>query len=129
MDKGFSQYVRHFRNTDPVAVVVAAQIGIHQESSWTVSMRQEKRRCVLIGRPCSSGLSTAFWKAMAELTIFEPFPGVFEAYVFVPEEFMDQLLAAINRLAIAEHIPGSSDAPTKDQEPIAEFIRGRQKFG
>jgi hypothetical protein len=59
---GFSECLRHFKNTEPV--------------------QQDKRMRVLSRRQIISGPQTAFWKAMAELAKFEPCQGAFEAHIF-----------------------------------------------
>jgi hypothetical protein len=67
----FSQFVRHLKDIEPVAIAIAAQTGIYREAAWKVYMQQQKRQCVLMGRLANQAMSTAFWRAMHILANLE----------------------------------------------------------
>jgi hypothetical protein len=76
VDKGFTHYLKYFKNNQKVAALMPISRGYQGEYGWGIFFQQGRYTCGLSGtvsgRPAEEALEDVLWTACAEWASFQP---------------------------------------------------------
>jgi hypothetical protein len=127
VDKGFKNYLKHFRNDLEVTASIRIEKGRHGEYGWGVYFEQGRHRCVLAGTVSGTD-KDAMWTACAEWANFEPVLGQVKIHnekLWTPDEFLHIFMELEGDLGTSQVY---QSAPPYRRAQIERFSAGVAKF-